>query len=93
MVQAVQLTFWKRSGEESRGCLLTKGQMKKIQVVESLGEGSFGKVDLISFQGKELVMKTLEGHEEVEVVVREARIHKMLQGAGGAPLSYSTSWV
>lgn len=63
--------------------------MKEIEVIENLGEGANGTVDLIRFRGEELVMKTLKNKQDVNKLIHEAMMHNILKGAGGAPLLHS----
>lgn len=55
-------------------------------MIGRLGEGGNGTVDLVRMDGEVIVMKTIKMAEAVNNLLDEVRIHKVLSGAGGAPL-------
>lgn len=79
-------TIWNMLSREFHDNILTEDQLRDVQVIRKLGEGGNGLVDLVHLEGRLVVRKTLKKVEAMGNLVEEVRIHKMLAGAGGAPL-------
>lgn len=56
------------------------------QAKACLGEGSFGSVFLVNFEGKDCALKVGNTKDEAESLERDRAILEKLRGVGGAPI-------
>lgn len=71
--------------------VLSGAELAALHVKETLGEGSFGRVERITFQGRDAIRKSLKGAWANDTFLWECKVMLELDGAGGAPLLHAFS--
>ena len=64
---------------------MTEEQLHSLGTGRPLGEGGFGSVKQVMYDGSDVIVKELLDDEELEPLFKEARVMVELDGAGGVP--------